>query len=347
MNLCYPIFLLAILCCLSCQKKQEPKTPLLPRPVRVVKVETLGSITRQYTGIVTAGEFSILAFKVSGTLTELNFKAGQHVEKNDVIARINPYDFQRQYLTAQANYQAAKSIYQRNKRLYAANAVAKQNLEIAEADYIQATSALNIARRTLGYTSLTAPFTGFIEQRYVENYEEILTGEPIVRLVNPDSIEVQFTLPETGIQLLNIPKKIYVEFDSQKGKLFTSDVKEYIYASDGSGLPVTLIITDAAFEPYRKNVLPGFSCKVIWEIDNMISDKIIIPPGAIIQKDGKEYVWIINPETQTAEQQQIITSRLDGHILVESGLAGNNYIVVAGASSMQKGEKVTMQTVTP
>ena len=92
-----------------------------------------------------------------------------------------------------------------------------------------------MARRTLDYTVLTAPFDGFIEQRFVENHEEILTGQSIVRLIDPKDIEVNFMLPETSIQLLDIPKKIYVEFDSQKGKLFTTEVKEYIYSSNGSG----------------------------------------------------------------------------------------------------------------
>ena len=77
-----------------------------------------------------------------------------------------------------------------------------------------------MARRTLDYTVLTAPFDGFIEQRFVENHEEILTGQSIVRLIDPKDIEVNFMLPETSIQLLDIPKKIYVEFDSQKGKTF-------------------------------------------------------------------------------------------------------------------------------
>lgn len=77
-----------------------------------------------------------------------------------MIARIDPYDYQRQYQTALANYKTTESIYERNQRLYAANAVAKQNLEIAQTDYIQATSALNMARRTLDYTVLTAPSTG-------------------------------------------------------------------------------------------------------------------------------------------------------------------------------------------
>ena len=80
-------------------------------------------------------------------------------------------------------------------------------LGLRKTDYIQATSALNMARRTLDYTVLTAPFDGFIEQRFVENHEEILTGQSIVRLIDPKDIEVNFMLPETSIQLLDIPKR--------------------------------------------------------------------------------------------------------------------------------------------
>ena len=257
-----------------------------------------------------------------------------------MIARIDPYDYQRQYQTALANYKTTESIYERNQRLYAANAVAKQNLEIAQTDYIQATSALNMARRTLDYTVLTAPFDGFIEQRFVENHEEILTGQSVVRLVDPKDIEVNFMLPETSIQLLDIPKKIYVEFDSQKGKLFTTEVKEYIYSSNGSGIPVTLLITDKQFAPYRQNVFPGFSCKVIVEVDNMISDKFVLPASALQEAHHQEYVWIVDPASHTAHRQQVRIKKYNDHILVEAGLNPDDLIIIAGIASIQERQKV-------
>lgn len=334
-----PFFLTSILFT-ACKQKQPPAHTSLPRPVKVVQVEALGNITRQYTGVVEAREFSTLAFKVSGTLQELNFEEGQQVKQGDVIARIKPFDYDQQYRSAEANYQAAKSIYERNQRLFASNAVARQNLEIAEADYVRATSALNIARRTLGYTTLTAPFSGFIERRYVENYQEVSTGQAIVRLVNPENIEVHFTLPETNISLLHIPKKIYIEFDSRKGKLFTSEIKEYVYSSNGSGIPVTLNITDQAFAPYRPYVFPGFSCKVIFEIDNMISDKFIIPGSALFQEDGRYYVWVINPATSTTQKQRIDIIFFNHHALVKEGLNKDDLIVTAGTSALHEGQKV-------
>lgn len=83
----------------------------------------------------------------------------------------------------------------------------------------------------------------------------------LVRLVNPDKLNVRFILPETAISVMQIPKTIYVQFDTYPGRWFQADIKEYIYSSDGSGIPVTLRITDPDFKPFQKEVYPRFFCK--------------------------------------------------------------------------------------
>lgn len=326
----------------ACQSQKENPTPATPRPVRVVQVKSLETIDRQYTGVAEATEFSVLAFKVSGTLTELNVEEGQKIKQGHLIARINPYDYQQQYNTAASNYNAAKSIYERNERLLKADATATQNVEIAQADYIRAGSAVDIARSTLDYTRLLAPFDGIVVKKYVANHEKVMVGQSIVKLVNPDNIEISFVLPETNIELLKTPKTIYVEFDSQKGKLFTSDIKEYIYSSNGFGIPITLKITDKEFLSYRDNVFPGFSCKITFRIQNTVSDNFIIPASALFREGDREFVWIVDPHTSTVKKQPVTTIRFDQDALVKTGLHSDNIIVTAGVQALADNQKVTI-----
>lgn len=334
--------ILSILLFVSCQEKENSQQVAIDRPVKVEQVKALATIDRQYTGIVQATDFSILAFKIPGTLTVLNVEEGQTIKKNELIARINPYDYERQYNSAQSNFKTAKAIYQRNERLLKANATATQNVEIAQADYIQAGTAESFARRTLDYTYLTAPFDGIIEKKYVANFEEVLVGQSIVKLVAPDKIEVVFILPETSIELLKTPKTIYVEFDTQKGKLFTSDIKEYIYSSDGSGIPITLKITDKEFQPYQKNVFPGFSCKVIFKIQNTVADQFIIPASALFKENEQEYLWVVNPASLTVRKQPVKTVKFETKALVRTGLNPDDLIVTAGVEAIKEGQKVTI-----
>lgn len=338
------IYILVLLYLLvACTKEKSNESFSSPRPVKVVKVGSLSTIDRTYTGTVEAEEFSILAFKVAGTLTSLQVEEGQIIPKNDLIARIDPIDYQLNYQTAASNYETAKSIYERTARLLQQNATAVQNLEIAQADYIRATSALNIAKRTLGYTRLLAPFKGLIEKKYVENFQEVQIGEPIVRLVNPDKLNIRFILPETAISLMQIPKTIYVQFDTYPEHWFRAEIKEYIYSSDGSGIPVTLRINDPDFDPFRKEVYPGFSAKVLLKIENTISDNFIIPASALLFENNRYYIWLVNPEQMTVQRHPVKVLFFEDKALIKKGLYQNDIIVTAGVSDLKDGQKVSIQ----
>lgn len=336
-------YLLAIsLSIAACGSPRKTPAPPSPRPVVVVRAESLQTVTRSYTGTVEAEEFSVLAFKVPGRLTSLDVSQGQMVDKGTAIATIDPFDYRLQSEAANAYLNTARSIYERNERLFAQHAVAEQNVEIAQADYVKAGSASSIARSTLDYTRLTAPFSGMVEQKYAENYQEVQVGEPIIKLVNPKLLNVRFVLPETGINLIHIPKKIYVEFSTVPGRRFLAEVKEYIYASDGSGIPVTLRIADPDFANHDKDVLPGFSCNVIFEIASTVESSFILPASAVETEGSTNYVWIVNPQTSTVHRHAVELVRSQYRALVSQGINRHDVIVTAGVASLTEGMKVTL-----
>ena len=57
------------------------------------------------------------------------------------------------------------------------------------------------AQLNLGYARLEAPFDGTIVATYVEDFEEVDVGKPIVRLLDPLSIEMVVGIPENLISL--------------------------------------------------------------------------------------------------------------------------------------------------
>lgn len=339
----YYLLLLFIYGLISCSHEQDSSSLYPPRPVRTVKIESLETTEKTYTGVVEASQFSILAFKISGTLTELNVKQGQRIPKGYIIARINPTDYELKYQTAETDYQVARSIYERTQRLLTQNATALQNVEISQADYIQANSAVKIAENTLEYTSLSAPFSGIIEQRYVENYQQITIGQSIVKLVNPTQLKIRFVLPETAIDLIQQPKKIFVRFDTRKEQWFKAEVNEYIYSSEGSGIPVTLYITDKDFHPIENEIFPGFACQILFKIENNISDNFVIPASALYTQHHRTYVWIVNPEDKTVNLHPVEAIRFEEKAIIKTGLNRHDIIVTAGVNELKEGQKVSVQ----
>ena len=329
---------------ISCNGKKESYQNIV-RPVRVVKVESLGAVKKIYTGVVQAEEYSKLAFKVSGPLIAMNVEAGQKVEKGTVVAVVDPLDYNLQYEANKAAYITAKSQMERNKKLLAMQAISKQDYEIAEANFIKAKSAYETSQNTLGDTKLKAPFSGFVEEKYVENYQKVQPGESIIKLVNPDKLEVAFILPETDVRLTRVPMNVRVEFDTYKGTWFTAVVKEFVDASpDGSGIPVKLKITDPRFSRDIYNIYPGFSCKVVLSIEHDVAGSYIVPLSAVFKdlKTDQVSVWLYEAATNTVKRQKVETEELLGtdSVMIKSGLKDDDMIVVAGVSYITEGQKV-------
>lgn len=331
---------------ISCGGKKESYQEIA-RPVRVVKVESLGAMQKMYTGVVSAEEYSKLAFKVSGPLIEMNVDAGQKVKKGTVIAAVDPLDYNLQFEANRAAYITAKSQLDRNKKLLEMQAISKQEYEIAEANFVKAKSAYETSQNTLADTKLKAPFDGFVEQKYVENYQKVQPGESIIKLVNPDKLEVSFILPETNVRLTREAMQVAVEFDTYKGKWFKAKVKEFVDASpDGSGIPVRLAIVDTAFRRDIYNIYPGFSCKVMLSIDNTNKDGYSVPLSALFKdlKTDETSVWLYNEADGTVRRQPVGTEQLFGtdKVQIISGLKADDVIVVAGVNYITDGQKVAV-----
>lgn len=319
----------------------------IARPVKVVKVETLGAMQKMYTGVVEAEEYSKLAFKLSGPLIEMNVDAGQKVKKGEIIAVVDPLDYNLQFEANKAAYITAKSQLERNKKLLSMQAISKQDYEIAEANYVKAKSAFETSQNTLTDTKLKAPFDGFVEEKYVENYQKVQPGESIIKLVNPDKLEVSFILPETNVRLTREKMRVAVEFDTYKGKWFTARVKEFVDASpDGSGIPVRLAIVDSAFNRDKYNIYPGFSCKVILSIDNVSGEGYSVPLSAVFEDlaTGETSVWLYNSITGTVKRQKVETEQLFGtdRVQINAGLKADDVIVVAGVNYITENQKVSV-----
>ncbi len=336
---------LYVLVCLSCSWNKEKTYNDILRPVRVAPVTSLQAQNRIYTGVVEAEKYTELSFKSGGPLIEMNVEAGQMIKKGKVIAVIDPLDYQSRYEANRAAYITARSQLERDKRLLAMQAISVQEYEISQANYAKTRSAYLTSGNTLRETQLVAPFDGFVEKKYVENYQKVQAGEPIIKLVDPGRLAIRFTLPETSAGLTRIPMKIKVEFDTYKGLWFDAKIKEYVDASpDGGGIPVKVVIDDSVFNRERHNIYPGFSARVSLEIKNEIPDCYLIPLNALFEDmiTGQISVWLYQPASRKVFRQPVETGELFGQdkIMIKKGLQTGDILVIDGVNYITEGQVV-------
>ncbi|WP_293651123.1 efflux RND transporter periplasmic adaptor subunit [uncultured Parabacteroides sp.] len=344
-----PVFA-SIAVLMSCS--QPPVKEHGPRPVKLTEVVSLNVVEKSFSGVVSPDQFSDLAFKMSGPLISLNVEEGQKVRTGQIVAEMDPQDFKWDFEAKKASFQTAQAQLQRAERLLAKQAISQQEYETTKASYSNAQAAFENSQNTLEQTKLRAPFDGFIQKKYVENYQKVQMGQGIVCLINPNKLQIQFTMPETNITYFSTPYTIYVEFDNYKGLRFKAKVKEYVEASpDGSGVPVFLYIDDPAFDLNKYKVAVGFSCRVVLNIESQSFNEgaVLIPLSAIVADEANssdKFVFVFNPQTQQVERRKITVRELVGkdNVIILQGLKAGERVVTAGATRLVDGQQVKVLT---
>lgn len=342
-----PVFVFAAL--VSCN--QPPVKDQGPRPVKLAEVVSLNVVEKSFSGVVSPDQFSDLAFKMSGPLISLKVDEGQKVRTGQVVAEIDPQDFKWDFEAKKASFLTAQAQLQRAEKLLSKQAISKQEYETTKASYSNAQAAFEYAQNTLEQTKLRAPFDGFIQKKYVENYQKVQAGQGIVCLINPNKLQVVFTMPETNITYFSSPYTIFVEFDNYKGQRFKAKVKEYVEASpDGSGVPVFLYLDDPNFNLEKYKVSVGFSCRVVLNVENQNFNEgaVLIPLSAMIidEKTGDKSVFVFNGQSQQVETRKVTETGLIGKddVIVSEGLKAGEQVVSAGATRLTNGQQVKVLT---
>lgn len=95
---------------------------------------------------------------------------------------------------------------------------AERNVALAGAGVQSAEEALKMAKIVLGYTTLTAPFTGVILVRQAELGESVVPGSPVVTLADIDHVWLRAYVNETDISRIRFGEAATVTTDSYPGK---------------------------------------------------------------------------------------------------------------------------------
>ena len=299
-------------------------------------------IDKDFAGLATPDDAVNLAFKLPGQVLDVPVAQGESVKKGALLAELDPRDIELQVSADRSAFEEARSQMQRMQRLLEHEAVSRQEFESAQTRYAQVKSAYENSLGLLKETKLRAPFASVVERKFVDNYERVQAGQSIVRVVNPVTTKVQFTMPESGLSLLSLPStRFEVEFDNYRGVRFPAVLKDYAKtSSDASGFPVSLRLTDV--DTGRYSISPGMSCMVTMQSADPVTDAVSLPVSAVYAPaEGGTYVWVVIGGDRV-ERRAVTLGELYGRdrVVVDSGVEPGERVVTAGVYQLRQGERV-------
>ena len=338
----------------------EPEAPVIKK-VKAIQIGELSNLEqRAFPGKAQAVEEANLSFRVSGQVEVMNVKSGDFVKKGDVLAILDETDLKNSvkvaegllaeataaHLDASRNYKRAMDIQTSNSGVISQTAVdrAQANYEITKASQESAEASLAIAEDRLSYAKLKAPFDGEVVATYSEAHETIVAKQNILRLINRDSMEFVFDVPERLIGYSDLVEKASVRFDVRPDIAIPAEIKEVGREASKSTrtYPITLKIDQIS----QYEVLPGMAGKAHIQASMPMDSEftgIDIPSTALFSKGEIEnsYVWVIE-QNQVKQRSVEVLSLTDSGVKVASGLNQGDWVVTAGVNFLVEDQRVSI-----
>lgn len=335
-------------------------------PVSVIQVQPAAAeVSVNLPGRVQAIREAEIRARVTGIVTEINFRQGSDVDKEDLLFTIDPASYQAardqaeaQLMQAKADLQAAESLANRYTQLIKANAVSRQDYDNAMARAAQgrasvaaARAALDRAEIDLGYTHVTSPIAGRIGKSLVTEGALVSAASASLLAVVQQIDKVYIDLTRSSSQLARLRKAIDSGelVQSADGRVMVTIIQEDGTPYDHKG---ELLFSGISVDPGTGQVnlraevanpdqllLPGMYVRV--NLPQGTDDRALLVPDQAIQRgaDGLNTLMLIKDD-KVHPVAVTLGAQLDGHTIVTAGLEPGDVVIVEGFQKIRPGAPV-------
>lgn len=321
----------------SCNKQKNSNKQPQPISVKVLKINISQlNNTLDYSGNILPYKTIKLGFMVAGKIEKVNVLNGQYVAKGQLIAALDPTDYQYAADAAGAQFSDAKKELGRLKNMYDKGSLTQSDYDKITSLYQEADANYSYKKRQLNETKLYAPHSGYIVTEGIEPGEVIPRGMPLFGIVYTDIVYAEASIPEQEISL--IKENMEIEIYTPSLKISYPGIIEQIEAvADplARAFPVK-----ARVENPDKLLKPGMICYLKIPLA-VKTDLIKIPSEAIItDANGHTYVYMVG-ENEKVNKVKVNCGRATGsEVKILHGLNANDIIVIEGQQKLYQGASI-------
>jgi membrane fusion protein, multidrug efflux system len=308
-------------------------------------------------GTVAASNTVKIASQVDGKLERVHFTEGQHVEKGDLLAKIDPRPFQAVLDQAKAKKdQDAALLIAAEKDLIRSQTLALKNYQSqqivdqqqAKVDQLKASiaadqAAIETAQTQLDYTSIVAPIGGRIGMRLVDPGNLVRVTDAITGLVALRPAAVVFTLPARYLQDLRDasargPVEVTAFDQDNRRQLAIGTLLLIDNAIDQATATARL---KAMFPNEDEALWPGAFINARVRLETR-PNAVVIPAAAVQRGPQGLFAWVVT-EQNVAQPRTIQVGATSGNLtIVTSGVVEGERVVIDGQYKLQTNAPVSI-----
>lgn len=296
-----------------------------------------------------------LRARVDGQITGVNYRAGQHVKKGQVMVTLDSRALQAQVMQNEANLARdmaqlakAKGDLDRNNDLLAKGFISAAQIEVFKSavDTMDATvkadrATLELARVNLSYTTISAPMDGVAGAILVFPGGSVKASDTALVVLNQvRPVYITFAIPEGQLREINAQRatrkmQVEVKIPNERAPAVTGDlafVDNTVDASTGT------IQMKAQLPNQDERFTPGQFVEVSMILRDL-NDALLIPSEALQAGPDGNFVYVARAD-QTAEVRKVQTISVGSNrLVVEKGLNPGEKVITDGQLRLTPGAK--------
>lgn len=308
------------------------------------------------TGSLRAVSSAVVKARVAGELQGLAVREGDTVRAGQVIASIDPTEYQarvrqlkQQADAASAQVEIAKRNFDNNQALVDKGFISRTALESsqssltgAQATYQAAVAAVDVANKTLDDTALRAPITGVVSQRLAQPGERLAVDARVIEIIDPTRLELEATLAPADSVRVRTGQTARLTLEGAPQPVTATVVRINPSAQAGSrGVPVYLSI------PATPGLRQGLFAQGVLVTERV--QALAVPLGAVRTDRPAPYVQVIEGDRvrHKAVQPGARGEAGDQTVVAVTGLQAGTRVILGHVGTLREGTAVRFTATAP
>jgi RND family efflux transporter MFP subunit len=286
--------------------------------ITTIEIQDSYQSSKRFPGKILPLNYSKLSFEIPGKISQVTVDIGDAVEVNQILAFLDPAEMQANLNQASARYDLASQALTRFQDLKDKGFISNQELDRANSEYLVAKAQADLYRVKLEQTKIRAPFSGFIQNRFLDSGTVVSPGIPIIEIIDSTGVEAHVSIPGSIIESLEIGSQYNFSINE---KIYPATLKRFSQmTSQGSNNRLCIF----EFETF---INPG-SISYLELQQTTRKEGAWVPLKSLSQ--GTQGLWNLFTVTKDANGQYVVAKQIVEMIHIERNAAYVNGTIAEG-----------------